>query len=293
MALINKGASLPSYVWAVTRLLIAAAGKMDEESARLMLTPPTLLRTGENDEYDVAVKTLADLGIVKESCGNIELADEARGLSPDDVVGFNALLRRAVLSPVRNVGIADSADLDGPKDLVRALAWFLTRDPATPLDLETVGNLQKGAFRSHLPPPIVNDVRWGFFVHWAPALGFAARSLLDEARRAKLVPDCTAAIRDTVLSLWGKGQSVRPSAAIGSILTELPVLPGGAYSRSLELEVPEDGISPALSNALLTGADSGWITLERDSDAADVIFLLDADGTRVGVSNITINGSDW
>jgi hypothetical protein len=256
-----------------------------------MLTPPALLRTGDNDEYDAAVKTLADLGVVQKAGGDIQLADEARVLSVDHVVGFNSLLRRAALAPARNVGIADSADLDGPKDLVRALAWFLTRDPATPLDFDMVANLQDGAFHSHLPPPFVNDVRWGYFVYWAPALGFAARSLLDEGGRAKLVPDCTIAVRETVLSLWSRGQSVRPSEAIDRILVELPVLPGGVYSRSLGLEVPDGGVSPALSNALLTGAELGWITLERDSDASDVRFLVDVGGS-IGISNITINGGD-
>lgn len=292
MALINVGAALPSYTWALTRLLIAVGGKLDADSARLMLTPPTLLRTGDNEEYDAAVKTLADLGIVQKTGGDVELADGAQALALDDVVGFNSLLRRSVLAPARNVGIADSADLDGPKDLVRALAWLLTRDPATPLDFDMVVNLQDGAFPSHLPPPFVNDVRWGYFVYWAPALGFAARSLLDEGGPAKLVPDCTVAVRETVLSLWGRGQSVRPSEAIDRILLELPVLPGGAYSRSLKLEVPEGGICLALSNALLTGAEVGWITLERDSDASDVIVLADT-GASIGVSNITINGSDW
>jgi hypothetical protein len=292
MALINVGASLPSYTWAVTRLLIAAEGSLDAESARLMLTPPALLRTGDNDEYDAAIKTLADLGIVQKTGGDIALGGEARALLLDHVVGFNSLLRRAVLAPAGNIGIADSSDLEGPKDLVRALAWFLTRDPATSLDFDMVVNLQDGAFPSHLPPPFVNDVRWGYFVYWAPALGFAARSLLDEGGRVKLVPDCTVAVRETMLSLWSSGQSVRPSEAIDRILVELPVLPGGAYSRSLGLEVPEGGMSPALSNALLTGAEVGWITLERDSDASDVIFLADAGGS-IGVSNITINGSDW
>src|ERR1700761_3963092 len=99
MALINKGASFPSYMWAVARLLITAGGKMDVESARLMLAPPTLLPTGDNDEYDVAIKTLADLGIVQRIGAGIALADEARALSLDDVAGFNALLRRAALAP--------------------------------------------------------------------------------------------------------------------------------------------------------------------------------------------------
>lgn len=291
MALINVEASLPQYMWAVTRLLLASGGKMAEEDAKLLLTPPSLT-AGKNDEYDDAVKTLAELDIVTRADGIVALGGEARTLSSDDVTGFNGLLRRAALDPARNVGLAETDDLAGAKDLVRALAWFLTQNPAKSLDWGAAGSLQDGAFPSHLPPPFANNSRWDLFVYWGPALGFAARSLLDEGGSAKLVADCTVAVRETVLSLWDKGQSVSPSEAINRIVEALPVLPGGTYSRSLGLPVPDGTVSSSLSNALLTGDEAGWITLEQQSDAGDVIFLTDAEGTRTGVSNLTINGSD-
>lgn len=292
MALINEGASFPSYMWAVVRLLLASGGKLDEKTAKLLLTPPTL-PAGETDEYRNAVKTLSDLGVVTTTGGIVALTADAQVLSIDDVAAFNALLRRAALDPARNAGLAESDDLAGPKDLVRALAWFLTQDPETPLDWDAVGHLQIGAFPSHLPLPFAtNNSRWNRFVYWGPALGFAAQPLLDEGGSAKLVPDCTIAVRETVLSLWKKGQSVSPSDAAARIIKELPVLPGGSYSRSLGLAVSADEVSPSLSNALLTGDEAGWITLDRRADAGDVIFLTDAGGTRVGVSNFTINGSE-
>ena len=291
MALINVGASFPSYMWAVVRLLLASGGKLDENSAKDLLTPPTLT-AGENDEYDLAVRSLTDLGVVAKTNGTVELTAAARALSLDDIAGFTGLLRRSVLDPSRNMGLAERDDLDGPKDLVRALAWFLTRDPVAPLDWDAVGNLQDGAFPSHLPPPFANNARWDRFVYWAPALGLAAKPLLDEGGAAKLVPDCTVAVRETALGLWKKGQSVSPSEAVARIIAELPVLPGGAYSRSLGLTVPEGEVSQSLSNALLTGDKADWITLDRQSDAGDVVFLADAGGTRIGVSNFTINGSE-
>jgi len=257
----------------------------------LLLTPPTL-PAGETEEYNDAVKTLVDLGIVTAPGGTVVLTPTARALSIDDVAGFNELLRRSALNSARNVGLAESDDLDGPKDLVRALAWFLTRDPVTPLDWDAVGQFQDGAFPGHLPPPFVNNFRWSRFVYWAPALGLAAQPLLDEGGPVRLVPDCTVAVRETVLGLWKMGQVVSPSEAVDRIIEELPVLPGGAYSRSLGLAVPQDKVSRSLSNALLTGDEAGWITLDRQSDAGDVIFLADAGGTRIGVSNVTINGSE-
>ena len=202
------------------------------------------------------------------------------------------MLRRAALDPARNAGLAETDDLGGAKDLVRALAWFLAQDPATSLDWVAAASLQDGAFPGHLPPPFANSARWDYFVYWAPALGFAASSLLNEGLSTRLVPDCTVAVRETVLSLWDKGQSVSPSEAVNHIVEALPVLPGGAYSRSLGLTVPDGAVSSSLSNALLTGHEVGWITLDQQSDAGDVIFLTDAGGTRTGVSNLTINGSD-
>ena len=79
MALINVGASFPQYMWAVTRLLLASDGKLAEKDAKLLLTPPSLT-AGENDEYNVAVKTLADLDIVTRSDGIVALGGEARTL---------------------------------------------------------------------------------------------------------------------------------------------------------------------------------------------------------------------
>lgn len=292
MALIND-ASFPSYMWAVTRLLLASGGTADKASARLLLTPPSLPGGEKNDEYDIAVKTLADLGLVTRAAGTVELTPAVRELSVDDTAGFNALLRTAVLDPVYNVGLAENPDLGGAKDLVRALSWFLLQDVNTPLGWTEVEQLQGGAFPPPLPLPFADNAsRWNRFVYWGPALGLVARPLRDKGSAARLVPDCTVAVRETVMSLWKEGQSVLPSEANTRILAELPVLPGGAYSRSLGLAAPGDAVSPSLSNALLTGDQVGWITLDRRSDAADVIFLLDADGTRVGVSNITINGSE-
>lgn len=287
MALINEGASFPSFMWAVVRLLLVLGGKADAENAKQLLTPPTL-PAGETREFSTAVKSLADLGIVADDGEIIELTSAAWALSPNDVAGFNGLLRRAVLDPARNRGLADSPDLDGPKDLVRALAWFLTRDPLVPQGWESVAQFQRGAFASHLPPPIANDVRWGRFAYWAPALGFAAASLIPKEGRSPLVPDCTVAVRETALGLWKEGQAVRASEGVERIIEELPVLPGGRYSRMLGLTPPNGQVAASLSNALLAGEVDGWLALSNPSDA-DNILLVDGADTRE-VALFTISG---
>jgi hypothetical protein len=291
MSLINEGDSFPSQLWAVVRLLLGSDGTLDAGTARQLLTPATL-PTGEKENEDLkdAVDTLTALDLATSAGGIVELTPPARALSPDDVAGFNGLLRRSALGPDRNVGLANSPDLGGAKDLVRALCWFLTLDPLTPLDWVKVGGLQDGVFASPLPAPIANDVRWGRFVYWAPALGFAARPLLTHEGAVRLVPDCTIAVRETVLAVWEKGERVNAAEAVARIIGSLPVLPDGAYSRSLGLEAPRGHVSAALSNALLTGEEEGWVTLGRLSDAADDILLSDAGGTR-RVTDFTINGS--
>ena len=121
MALINTGASFPSYMWAVTRLLLASGRTADVASARLLLTPPSLPAGDSNDEFDVAVKTLLELGFVTVTDGTAELTSPVRALSIDDVTGFNAQLRTAVLDPARNEGLATNPDRAAPGSGPRAV----------------------------------------------------------------------------------------------------------------------------------------------------------------------------
>jgi hypothetical protein len=297
MTMLNDPASLPSPMWAVARFLLTADGQCPAERARALLSPPSLLpddeRRAKDQTFNWAVRTLQDLGLVTLDDDLLSLAPVARGLFPGDLAGFSDLLRGAVLDPDRNADLSENDDQTGPKDLVRALAWFLTCGAFTPLGLGEVTQLQKGAFASGFPNPIVNDFRWNRFVYWAPALGFASRPPLDNERPGqRLVPDCTAAVRRTVLAAWGKGQRVDAADAVDRIIEELPVLPGGRYSRSLGLRRSSTDVASSLSFALLCGHDQDWISLGRRSDAARDVLLADPDtasGTR-RVSEITIHG---
>lgn len=295
MSLINEGDSIPAQLWAVVRLLLSTKGKAKADAARRLLTPDTL-PGGENQDFKNALDTLTDLGVVTVEGETVELAPGTRALSPEDVVGFNALLREAALDPARNRGLADQTptgkpDLSGPKDLVRALAWFLTLDLYKPVDLAAVQGLQMKALAPHLPLPFATDVRWNRFTYWGPALGFAARPLIPPKEGAiRLVPDCTVAVRETVQSLWGEGKKVDAAEAITRITDRLPVLPGGTYSRSLGLESPQGTVCASLSSALLTGEEQGWLTLGRLADAADDILLTDVRATK-RVTEFTITRS--
>jgi hypothetical protein len=296
MTLINDPASLPAPMWAVVRFLISAGGQHPTDTAQAILCPPSLLpeaSRARDETFNWAVRSLRELGLVTADDGQLSLSPPARHLAADDADGFCALLRAAVLDPSRNAGLSESDDQTGPKDLVRALAWFLSCDPFTSLNWDDVTQMQEGTLVPQVGKPIVNDFRWNRFTYWAPALGLGSEPVLEDDRpKQPLLPDCTVAVRQTVHAAWEKDQRVEAAEAAERIVADLPVLPGGRYSQSLGLR-PSAHVSPTLSYALLCGHDQGWIRLEHRSDAVRDILLADPDtatGTR-RVSDITITGS--
>ena len=191
-----------------------------------------------------------------------------------------------------------SDDQTGPKDLVRALAWFLTLRRVHSTWPGEVTRQQKGVFPSHVGNPIVNDVRWNRFVYWAPALGFASRALLENERsgqrQIRLVPDCTVAVRRTDFGRRGRrGRVSTPRDAIDRITKELPVLPGGRYSRSLGLPASPTSVASSLSFALLCGTTrigsrSGAPQMPPAKSSWPIPMLPAERGV---ISEITITGS--
>jgi hypothetical protein len=291
MTLLNVEASVPAEMWAVVRFLLSVRGECDRELAGRLLAPRSLLPE-EDDTFKQAVKSLSDLSLVSAVGTTISLTEPACKLSPRDLAGYTRQLRQAVLDPKHNVGLAETDDLKGAKDLVRALAWFLTRDALTPLGLDEVKQHGDGAFPDGIRNPIRNDTRWNRFLYWAPALGFAARPLFGGGS-SQLVPDCTVAVRHIVLDLWDKGATVNAADMVDRILGELPVLPGGSYSRALGLQGPDGHVSSALSFALLAMHDEACIKLDWLDDASGGIFVADMDAASGArrVSTITVNGS--
>lgn len=281
MALLNVDASRPAPMWAVARFLTHSKKPVSIQTARALLSPPTLSSAEKPDSemFDKAVSTLEEVGLLlsHKSSGELELANSATKLDGNDWEAFSATLRKAILSPELNGGLGDNAEQKGARDLTRALSWFLSLDPmAPPVAWEQAQKLQQGAFKAEAGPAIVNDVRWLSFGDWAPALGLGARPLLAANGASPLTPDCTTAVRSAMQSLWQPNQQVNAVEAIRNLREQLPVLPGGFYSRELELPNPGDRVAgAALSFALLRGHDEGWLRLDLDSDASSVLQVTD------------------
>ncbi|HEY0640536.1 MAG TPA: protein DpdG [Pseudonocardiaceae bacterium] len=294
MVLINEPASFPANMWAVVRYLADARRPVPQETARALLCPPPLRspEAGRPDPtFDNAVRSLTELGLVQAADGQLILGPSLAQADPDDLDGFLDQLRRAVLDPDRNSGLGTSDSQVGPRDLVRALAWFLAQDPLDPpMGMDEIAQRQRDAFADDVGRALVNDVRWNRFTYWAPALGFAADNLIPSTR-TKLVPDCTEAVRRCLLSRFADRQTRDLGDVLEAIWADLPVLPGGRYSRELGLPVA-DVLAPSLSFALLRGVEAAWWRLEDPADAPRTVLLTDpsrADGVR-RFSGITVWG---
>ncbi|MCK9871169.1 hypothetical protein MRI28_16245 [Nocardiopsis dassonvillei] len=266
MTLLNDPASQPIPMWTVVRFLIVHKRPIGFDRAKAFVSPPSVRSDGK--AFDNAVSTLEDLGLVTRTKDDqLELSEAARKLDSHDPNSFNALLRDAVLHPDRNTGIGDDDSQTGPRDLTRALAWFLTFDPhhTAPNWDETQNLMEKTPLRSEAGRAIVNGNRWTRFSPWSTALGLTAPSTLQDFRPT---PDCTTAVKQVVQASWKAGETVSAVEALATLREALPVLPGGAYSLALGLPSPgEHAAGPALSFALLRGEDEGWIKLGRDADA--------------------------
>jgi len=293
MTLINVEASRPSPLWALVRLLAFHGRPIRVEQAKALLSP-ACLGPDESKMFERAVDTLIMLGMLTQADdGRLSLDGAARSIDREDFDSFAAVLRDRVLAPELNTDIGANESQVGPKDLTRALAWFLTLDPtSTALNWAGVQQWQIGALKAEVGPAIVNPERWPSFVDWSTALGMSAPALLDNDR---LTPDCTGAVRQVVRSSWKPGETVGAVEAVHALREALPVLPGGMYSIAVGVTSPGDAAAgPALSFALLRGEDEDWLRLQRDADARHYLNIHDPESKfpRPYSSILILEGSD-
>ncbi|MBO3752586.1 hypothetical protein J5X84_41595 [Streptosporangiaceae bacterium NEAU-GS5] len=283
MTLILEEASLPAPMWAVTRALLFMGKPLAMPDAKVLLSPPALFAGGADSRstFDYAVQSLAEYDILTTSSGSLSLTPAASEIRIDDYGAFCDLLRTAVLSGERNEGLGATREGRGPREFVRALCWFLCRDPLDdPVSWTEVSRTQSQSGIVAFPAlpglsPFANGNRWNRFVYWALALGFAEFAV-SGTQGQRIIPDCTRAVARSIRKRWPVGAQIDGHEVVATVLSELPVLPGGTYSRDLGLAQP-DRLSPALSFALLSATDRGWIELQQPSDAPRDIFAVDPD----------------
>jgi hypothetical protein len=254
-----------------------------------LASPPSLRseETSTKSPFDCAISSLQTLKLVHIDSDRQELSlvGHTKSLtSSDELETYIRILRHAVLEKDYNTALGESNDATGPRDLTRALAWFLVHDPmGQPIHWVTAQALldekdgkDRALLKTAIHPLFVNDTRWTRFGFWATALGLAAAPVLRTDGRTPLVADCTLAVKQTVAQVWHAGQRVNAVEALQVLRENLPVLPGGAHSLAVGIPNPGDNVAgPALSFALLRGHDEKWVRLEHDDDARQILLLHD------------------
>ncbi|MGP3938258.1 protein DpdG [Streptomyces sp. 6N106] len=289
MTLLNVDAAIPSQTWALVRLLAYLGKSIPLDEARALVSPPSLRSedTSTRPPFDCAISSLQALELVRidDARQELSLDGQAKLLTDsEDLETYTRVLRRAVLNADYNTELGDSNDPAGPRDLTRALAWFLAHDPteqpihwvAAQQLLDETDGKDRRLLKAEVHPLFTNDTRWPRFGHWATFLGLAAAPVLRTDGRTPLVADCTLAVRQTTADQWHTGQRINAVAALQVLRENLPVLPGGAHSLAVGIPSPGDNVAgPALSFALLRGHDEKWIRLEHDDDARQILLLHD------------------
>lgn len=292
MALLNPPGILPQGMWAILRFLASQPKPVDREDARAMLQPSSLTLRKSDDLFEFAVKALGDLGFLATGTnGGAEHVLRLTCRTPKVLAGsfdaFARQLRHAINDPERNTGLADNPSEVGPRDLTRALCWFLSLNPLEPLTWDEVNTRQFDVHRLPAPikAPFSNSSRWEAFARWSRATGFTQHGLVAARDERSLVPDPTTAVRDALEERWPPGSTVSAEDLVRQMRHLLPVLPGGRWSQALAMPCPSDRVDPVLSWALLRGQEEGWLTLHSRSDAP-VTILTDPAQTG-GQSRIT------
>ena len=117
------------------QLANARGGRLAEESLAAMVVPPGLSKGTIGEKYfGDTLRELASIGVVRVADGHVSLPNDDR----------RSRRARAMRDLVRSASMASEADTDlwekddlgslvllGARDLVRALAWFLSLDVLT------------------------------------------------------------------------------------------------------------------------------------------------------------------
>lgn len=277
---------LPAMAEAIHRQLAGArGGRLAEESLVASVVPAGLSKGAGGEKYfGDTLRELAGIGVVRVEGGQVSLADGVQDARESGAMA--GLVRSQAMLAERDSDLWEKDELNslmlvGARDLVRALAWFMSLNVLDgPFTFAKGGNPISRLQEDHTGERLIfNETRWLPFVRWARYLGFTRDvSLYSGSGRAEagVLPDPTDAVGAALPRCVSKGDWVPLSAVLPSLATELPVLDGGVYRQAVHdrgAPPSEADVSPTLTLALERLRARGEIELEVGAgDAEKLVF---------------------
>jgi hypothetical protein len=295
MTVINAIGSLPGLGRLIVQYLIETAEPTEKDLLRAKLLPtPLHTRANPFSNLDSTINALKDIGILSETGGRISLSAEAAAFLQ------GSQLTRARYRRLLQHFVFSSADVDpwkiaandtltsGSKDINRALSWSLAQDVRSTLTWDKIeGGMTSAQLlqKEQLPnvpdlQPFSNDARWGTFVRWSIALGFAQPAFVG----AGIYPDATVAIRDVVFDMPSGRVSI--DKFLDGVATRLPVLRGGALQASF-LELSSRDPDPDSARGELDSTLAQAILALEEESVIDILPLeADAPSRTIGLDDL-------
>ena len=286
--------ALPVTMWAAAQVFAATNGLAEADALR-RLSPLGLREAGTggnaaNVELPAtngavqAVRALEELGLLAEieRPGSPPLLRWTNDV-PATYDEFCDQMRDAVMARAHSEELGETRTPGGARDLLRGLAWIMTKDPtADAFSAATVQRDEKASGNDD-SRVFISSVRWNGFRYWSGALGFSAPVLVSSDAMSGLVGDASRAVWTTLRRSFALGKEIPAMTAIRELRDQLPVLPGGAASIALGFSATADNqVDAATSFALLALEQSESIELRMLSDATGTVQLAKLDPVEPG-----------
>jgi hypothetical protein len=282
MSVISQPESVPNRIGVVVRYLQGRAPVGDDELVGAL--SPESLRSGAPQMLRSILGDMQQLGLVVSEDDRWELAEDLK-----NEAALLSYFEGAVLD-------ADRVEENGQRFVPRALAWFLTQDPAHPLpageNWRTKVIAECPAASDHVFE-LINDTRQRQLAYWAVYLGYAWR--LPSGDADLLVPDPSAALERLLRALLTPNTPMAAPAFFDRVAEQSPVFEGGTIREEVEgmliprRQRPVGQLSRSTSFALARLEQRGVLTLPRPSADATPL-TLDLWPERRAITHLALTG---
>ena len=239
----------------------ARGGRLNREALAELVVPAGLSKgPGGEKMFGDTLRELCSIGALAADGDSVALpgdVDAPREPGAMRRIVRDTAMRAELASDLWEKDDAGSLINTGARDLVRALAWFLSLDVNEgPFEFEKTDPALTELQQRHTGErPIFNVERWRPFVRWARYLGFVQEMSLYSGAGTSLfvlIPDPTRAVA-AVLPKCVHPHEWTPIADVMSLLAErLPVVDGGVFRRSIHEKGAPASTSDCSSSLTLT-----------------------------------------